>query len=342
MICIECGKNTKLYDNLCEDCFKSKKQLVEVPEIIDLKLCTHCGARERGKQWLDESSIDEAVENTVQDKIIIDNEVEASDLDLIINFEDDKNLQVKVSITLFFKTLQIESEHNLRVRLKSGICNRCSKIAGDYYESIIQVRGDDRNLSSDELKKAQNLVETEVEVMQAKDRSIFITKTEKIHGGINFYIGNTQGGRNLAKLIAATFNAKISSHPSFAGHKNGHGIYRTTFLVKLPKFRNGDIIEVEHKLIKIIEYKTTKVPAIDLEKGIKVFIKPKDVHKGKLLGYEDDLVQEAVVVAETKHELQVLDPDTYKTIDVIKPRSFCQKGDTVKLIKYKDNIYIIT
>jgi nonsense-mediated mRNA decay protein 3 len=341
MICIECGKDTKLYHNLCEACFRSKKQFIKIPQVVDVKLCNHCGARERGKLWLDVESVEAAIEAAVSDKVQIDDDyVESSNYKFKFEYEDDNNLQVYLTSTLWVEGLKLGSEDVIKVRLKPSVCNRCSKIAGDYYEAIVQIRAEDRELDPEELETSQELVETEIGARQKNDRNIFISKMEKIHGGLDFYIGSTQGGRNVAKIIAAKFGGKISSHPSFAGHKDGHGIYRTTFLVKLPKFRAGDFIAVDGKVIKILEYKTTKVPVIDLAKGIKIFIKPKDVQNGKFIGGED-LIQDAVVVSEAKRELQILDPDTYKTIDVIKPRNFELEGELVKILKYEDTVFLI-
>jgi nonsense-mediated mRNA decay protein 3 len=341
MICIECGKKAELYNNLCADCFRAKKQFIDVPNIVDVKLCNHCGARERGKQWLDVESIESAVEASLIDKIKLNDDVESSNFKFQFEYEDENNLKVILNSTLWIKGLKIEDDYEIKVRLKHSVCNRCSKIAGDYYEAILQIRAEDRELDPEEIDTSVDLVETEVNTMQVNDRSVFISKYEKIHGGLDFYVGSTQGCRNLAKLIAVKFGGKISSHPSFAGHKDGHGIYRTTFLVKLPKFRKNDFIEVEGKIIKILEYKTTKIPVIDLITGIKIFIKPKDIQNGKLIG-RDEIIQDAVVVAESKKELQILDPDTYKTIDVIKPRNFKLKGDSVRIVKYKGSIFLLT
>ena len=76
MICIECGKEAELYNNLCADCFRAKKQFIDVPKIVDIRLCIHCGARERGKQWLDVESVESAIEASILDALKLDDEVE--------------------------------------------------------------------------------------------------------------------------------------------------------------------------------------------------------------------------------------------------------------------------
>ncbi len=341
MICIECGKEAELYDNLCEDCFKAKTQVITVPALIDLKLCIHCGARERGKQWLDMESLEEAVETTVLDNILLNDDIESPKYEFKFDFEDEKNARVNLIAFINIKGLGIRSEHNIKVRIKNAVCSRCSKIAGDYYEAIVQLRADERELGADELEKATSLIETEAAAMQQNDRNTFISKIEKVHGGLDLYIGSTQGGRNLAKTLAGSFSGKTSSHPSFAGHKDGHGIYRTTFLVKIPRYRKGDIVEVNKKIVKVLGFKTSKVTVLDLAEGLKIYLKPAEFQNAKLIG-NDELLQDAVVISETKRELQILDPDTYKTIDVVKPRNFKCVGDTVKIIKYGENVFLMT
>lgn len=340
MICIECGKEAELYDNLCEECFKAKKELITVPSIVDLRLCNHCGARERGKQWLDTSTLEDAMEAAVGDSVVLNNEVESSKFEFKVEFEDDKNAQIYLSAFIKIKELHVKSEHTIKVRLKNAVCNRCSKIAGDYYEAIVQLRAKDRNLEPDELKKATKLIETEVALMQKNDREIFLSKVEKTHGGLDFFIGSTQGGRNLSKTLASAFGGKVSSHPSFAGHQDGHGIYRTTFLVRIPRYRDGDIVEVNKKIVKILGYKTSKVTVLDLANGTKIYLKPNEFQNAKLIG-NDESLQDAVVVSETKQELQILDPDTLKTVDVVKPRDFKFEGETVKILKYDENVFLM-
>jgi NMD protein affecting ribosome stability and mRNA decay len=53
-------------------------------------------------------------------------------------------------------------------------------------------------------------------------------------------------------------------------------------------------------------------------------------------------ILKAVVVAESKDELQVLDPETMKTLDVRKPNGFSRKGEQVRLVKTKAGTFVLS
>jgi hypothetical protein len=62
---------------------------------------------------------------------------------------------------------------------------------------------------------------------------------------------------------------------------------------------------------------------------------------GTILG-GDELIFDAVVVSENAKEVQVLDPENYSTIELIKPQqNFEVNGDSVKILKSQDLILLI-
>jgi nonsense-mediated mRNA decay protein 3 len=45
IFCPQCGKTgVKLFSGLCRSCFIEKTCLINIPEEIDIIICTHCGS----------------------------------------------------------------------------------------------------------------------------------------------------------------------------------------------------------------------------------------------------------------------------------------------------------
>ena len=65
-----------------------------------------------------------------------------------------------------------------------------------------------------------------------------------------------------------------------------------------------------------------------------------ELEKGWYIGGED-LIEEAVIVSETENEVQILDPSTYRTVELVKPSGFECQGDSVNIIRVDDELYLV-
>jgi NMD protein affecting ribosome stability and mRNA decay len=83
------------------------------------------------------------------------------------------------------------------------------------------------------------------------------------------------------------------------------------------------------------------VHGIDIEKGEERAIRLKDAGECMLVSPKTKILK-AVVVVDSEGELQVLDPETMKTIDVRKPHGFSRKGEQVRLVKTKAGAYLLS
>ena len=79
----------------------------------------------------------------------------------------------------------------------------------------------------------------------------------------------------------------------------------------------------------------------DLKKGKVKTIDDWDSEKLSVLGGEE-MMKKAVVVSETERELKVLDPDSYKTVTVLKPDNLSIQEDEIKTIKIDGELYPIS
>lgn len=351
LFCILCGKEEGLYTNLCESCFRKKNKLASIPLKIKIYKCPHCSAINYKKKWIQDligienilmyfiNFNDEATATKIILNDTYDNEeMKLSNPALFLEFYKQKK-DVKFRVLGKIKELNFEEVHSTEIIIKNNSCDVCSKKFGDYHEAIIQLRAKDRNLDKIEIERAREIVNYNISNIQLKDREAFVTKEKETKKGIDFYISTSNTANILSNIFHNEFGGTHSKSPKLMGRKDGREIYRVTYLVRMPNYRLGDFIVFDKQIYRIYRTKQKNVIIKDL-KGIKSHLKSKDNDNIKILGNEDILI-DAMVISQSEKEVQILDPDNYKTIDVLKPIEMEFKiGETVKLLKYNDDVFI--
>ena len=112
---------------------------------------------------------------------------------------------------------QKEESHEIKLKVNKIVCPDCSRKFGDYYESILQLRGKPdamMDFLSDKLA----------------DRNIY--KVENVKNGIDIYLDDSHVAENMSKLLKKRFNAKVKKSFRLVTRKQGKDIYRTTFVVR--------------------------------------------------------------------------------------------------------------
>jgi nonsense-mediated mRNA decay protein 3 len=338
MFCVECGKEGNLYQGLCVDCYLAKNVFITIPKQIDVEVCAHCGARRKGKIWI--SSTDDLIEQCIIENVKRNKNVIDFDLHIIPTFEDENNVSVQVITHAKVSDLKAEEEHTTKIRIKRLVCDECSKQHGGYWEAKVQLRGSKRGLSEKDLEQAIEIVDTIVSGREKKDKSAFVTKMEKIHNGLDFYLGSKSLGKTISKELAREFGGEIKESHKLVGKKEGKDVYRTTYAVRALDYRPGDFIQFEGKVLRVINLSSNKVLLRVLDQGENISIKSRKLKDAKLLGGKE-IIQEMVVVSRSENEIQVLDPETLKTVDVVMPTDFEVDGESVKIVKYKSGYFLV-
>jgi nonsense-mediated mRNA decay protein 3 len=110
------------------------------------------------------------------------------------------------------------------VRIHKTRCNNCTKIARGYFESIIQIRGDEEWVANmkEELERALH--------------NTFITKEKeyrysKSRRGIDLYVGSTRTANEAFKSLGLKAKKSNRLHTE----KDGRKLYRMTYLLRQPE-----------------------------------------------------------------------------------------------------------
>ncbi len=341
MFCVECGKEGELVGSLCKECYARKRVHASLPDHVNVILCAHCSSTLSDDKWVDIGSVREAAEAAVKRAVELPKGIRLAQLSLSLTELDERNMDAKVTLVLESEGMTFERELATTIRLKRGSCTECSKQQGNYYEAILQLRGDDRASSEEPLSAMEKRIRDRVASMRRKDRGVFISKVLKVKGGLDFYFSTTQVAKTLAREIQESTCAEFKESSSLWGQKDGEEIYRMTFLVRLPSFGKGDIVTYSKRAYYVRGMSRGVLHGIDLANGEERPIRLKE-HDECALTVSKDQVMRAVVVHESDRELQVLDPETMATVELRKPAGFVRNGEQIRLVKTNLGVFVLS
>ena len=200
LICPKCGKKdteVKFLEAFCMDCYPFNLRL---PDKVEIEFCKRCNRMRIKGKWIQFSrkKLEEHIASKARGE-----------------FEDVRYDSEKKEMIFTVKGKEIRKPFVFEKKII--ICSDCSKISGGYYESIIQLRGNEKKVA-----KYSKLLTKMLE------KKTFITKTEEKHGGIDILAGNTK----VVLGIAAELGLRAKITRKLVGTKEGRRAYRTTFSIR--------------------------------------------------------------------------------------------------------------
>jgi len=340
MFCVKCGREERTYESLCASCFLQSNRFTQLPDHLDLQQCAHCSEYLMDKRWTRYDDELDAVRDYVAANLMVRQDAAVEALEIEADPIDRKTYQVHVHALLRHEDLEVPEEVDTLVRIKRNACPKCNKITGNYYESIVQVRPSGKRFSDEEREEVLRRCMDYVDSMAKESREAFIAKVTETHGGYDLYISTIALGKALARDLIAIYGAEYKESSTLQGQKDGHDIYRVTYLVRLPPYRARDIVQYEGKLWLVLSTGPQSAKLRSLRHGHNLVVPNADLREVKVAGTKADLV-EAVVLTEGTRELQLLHPTTYQPVEVRRPQGFELQGQTVKVFLHEGEIYII-
>jgi nonsense-mediated mRNA decay protein 3 len=342
LFCPKCGKDTDIFfDNVCKQCFTQNRTLIKCAQVLYTRICATCGSVfKRGKWSLGEDE-EKTIMGCVNGSLEHDSQAHELKLDFILKQLDYSRYRVHIDASGKIKGAPIEVALVAEVRINRETCDTCSRIAGGYFEGIVQIRADKRIPTNEELGKCTQIAEDVASRSRMKgDRLAFIANTLELDEGVDYYVGAMKLGKQICKAIIDVYGGKFLESPKLVGQKNGVDLYRITFALRLPEFVRGDIISVGDKVIEV-QNCGKHVSGIDLETGKRFMENFNDLMDVKKLSRKQDAVP-AVLVADEERTIQVLDPETYETITIKRPEFLsAEPGNEVKIVKTAKGIFVV-
>jgi nonsense-mediated mRNA decay protein 3 len=339
MFCVECGKEEPIFKNgVCLSCYQKHTQFSKGPAILDITMCPRCSAYKYKNTWLQES-FPEILRRYVKDAFRINPELKSATIESECK-QQDKMFACRVFISGFLEHQQITEQHPLTVRIRRSTCEICSREAGGYFEAILQIRAEQRTLSNTELGILRSAVENLVGQFQdGGKRGLFITDIDENRQGLDFFLSEKGTALTIAKKIQEQFGGVFKQSASAAGMKDSRQVYRMTYLVRIPSYRKGDFFSLGDTFFYISSLHGTKVRAIALSNWEEKVIEGKHIQPSKIVGGLE-LVKEMIVVSQSKTELQLMDPKTYATIEIRKPKTMSVESPMIKTVKLEGQVFL--
>jgi nonsense-mediated mRNA decay protein 3 len=199
-ICPRCGisgSEREFVGHFCVRCYPVK---VSVPAEVKIARCKRC-ERIRDREWKNLSnefiirSILRECKGNIQNP----------------KYEDGVfSFSIPVGQKLF------ELKRNVLVSFVPTLCVDCSRESGGYFEAIIQLRGDEKNV-----ERMAKMLEREV------GKKTFIPKIVSLKEGVDIYVGNKKAVEAVLSRI------KYKRTEKLAGERDGKRLYRSTFGIRL-------------------------------------------------------------------------------------------------------------
>jgi nonsense-mediated mRNA decay protein 3 len=339
MFCVECGKEGPIFkDGVCVECYLKTHTFTKGPDSIDLPICTNCGSYKYKNTWTS-GLFGDVMQRIIKNTFQIYRELKKIDINTECK-EIKEGMSCKIYISGILEDQEITEEHEIIVHQKRTVCDVCSKQFGGYHEAIVQIRTDKRELTKSESDEMISLVGNLVEDIRAKgNRGLFITDIAKEHKGLDFFVSEKGPSLVIAKAIHDRYGGTMKHSSKNIGMKDGRQVYRMTYLIRLPSFKKGDFIKQGDSFFNIISVHGNKVKLLDLSNWEENTLDLNNIQKANIIGNE--LIKEMILVSQTKDELQLMDPDSYKIQTIKKPKQINLKTEKIKVLKTEKQLLLL-
>jgi nonsense-mediated mRNA decay protein 3 len=340
MKCIVCGKNPPALGGLCAACLGERKKFVEVPPFCELTVCAHCGSVFKGRRWENSRGETAELEDAARRALSVSKEEGVQVISKItVKPVNEHNVDAEISSTIKVGKSRLTQSGRTRIRIRRAVCERCSKMHGKYYEAILQVRAQWRDLTTDEIDLVRSRVGA---LVQKADRDDYVRNEEQVDGGLDFQLGKLMRGKTMARTLAQELGGKVTESSKLAGNKEGRELFRVTFLLRLPAFRPGDFIRLDKRVLLVTHAGPQGTSATDLSTGTGETLDDKAAERTRRLGGAE-LVEVAVVLDARMPEVTIMDPVSYKPFNVVAPDWFWAKNrpENVRILKSGEDVFLV-
>jgi len=339
MFCVRCGREGPTYESLCVECFLENVRFTSINDHVDLFTCYHCRDYQIKSRWK-RISQDEAIREVATDAIAVRRGAELARVRIDVVEADPRNFHVRISADMEHSDLKLTEEMHTIVRLKNTVCPRCSKIIGNYYESIIQIRGRERKLSEGQKERIYTALKKRVDEAQEDNREMFISKLEEVPGGFDAYLSSISLAKSISKELGDRFGGEVKESSTLVTQKDGKDVYRVTYLVRLPSYLRGEVVSFKGKPHLVISIASNSTKLLNLKTHEPINMPNAELYEIRVLAHKEDIL-DAVVLTETAKELQIMHPISFTTIEVRKPPGFKHEGETVKVVVHEEETYLL-
>jgi NMD protein affecting ribosome stability and mRNA decay len=234
--CPKCGKTINEDNNInnfCIDCFLEDNQILTIP-IFEISYCSSCETYRYANRVYKNKN---ALETDLLKHIKIKNLKNAKiSINLVIDDQKKEYFsEVTVNVLIGNKLKKITQKQN--INYKKEQCIFCSRVAGDYYTSVIQLRFDTKKLQTKLLDNFRNEINLFVNNYNNSQKDIKnkvnIVKEKEENKGIDIYVNELSHAQRIVQKLSNNEYAYDTKYSKtlMGVFKNGKRKYRYTLCI---------------------------------------------------------------------------------------------------------------
>ena len=342
-ICPKCGEPS--LEGLCRNCIMQSTELLRCPDQVEVTICSVCGSRQVKGKWrlVDSRSIEELASQAAIDALWFHSEYEQPQIEIDLAKIGATRYLAKIVTTGRFKGEVTEEQCRIPIRIKLIACDRCSRMAGKYFQSTVQVRGSgNRAITNEEQKECKDIAFSIADHgYHAGDQLSFIQEIKEVKGGLDMVLGSTQLGRHIARALQERFGGRLLESCKLVGKKDSRDVYRSTLLIRFPRLRRGDIVSFRGSLFAVAGFDGKMTMISGFRDGRRSSLSEEITETIEVLGNKSDSIK-AVVVSLDDNVLEIMDPETYKIILAARPKDFeIKPGAEVNVVRTANGFIVL-
>jgi nonsense-mediated mRNA decay protein 3 len=338
--CPKCGKPLET-DGFCPSCRAADTPWAECDTRVASTHCPSCGATKQVNTWTDtDREQAEIAPDIARSAVHFHPDVKNRSIAVEVRDISPNRSRAYLTITGTLYGLSMEKTCTVELVWHKEQCDRCNRITGSYYEGIVQVRAEERDLSPFELESAAAIAtQIEESLIAGGERLSFISDMTVNRDGLDITVGSQHIGLMIVQAITAQFGGRYTTHPKLVGEKNGRQLFRITYLVRLPRYQRHDVVKLERVYVEVEQVDSRHVRVFDLSEGRNRSIKEDEIIRR--IGNARN-AQPALVAYIAGGMMGLLDPGTGVTKEVQKkPWHVANVGENVQVLRDGDTLIVM-
>jgi len=245
LICPMCGRQTDhLEEGKCPECRLKSTPLATIHPPEPIRVCRGCGAVFDTK-WVDVDDIEQLIRKRALECIGVCPEAKGVHIELSL-FEMSSNRYRVEGMVVGTMNTDVSQPFVLDMRLAYESCPSCSRVAGGYFEAVVQVRSYSKSPSDAQLERVYRILEALFSALRERgDRLAQLTREENVRGGVDLYVGSAKAAKKLCTEAISQLGGALTTTSTPAGRRDGRDVYRTTYALRLPSRSVGDVVRCE-------------------------------------------------------------------------------------------------